>query len=401
MTTESRYRQVKMQKKFVRIASAVLDMGPFEIENSGFREDESDSSAIRLNRNESMTGPSPTVISLLKDFLDKRSLSRFPDPDASGLKNKIADYTGLPAEFIGCYPGNDASLEYISRTFLESGTEMLISGPVPPGKQVAARSTGASVREVFHDSPFSPGIEPIINNIGKRTRIIYIGNPSDYIGSFLTEAELIFLLAYAEHTMMVVDESYFEFSGFTVADMVKKFPNLAVVRSFSHAFGLAALKAGYVITDPENLRYIKRLSAGNGVEAISQVTAEAVLDDIDYMREYVNTVDRSKRLISSNLPEIGYDFYIAPANFIVLRVSDPASACEYMKNNGVYVKDLSDIRQLDGYLRITVGTPEQTDRLLLLLSRMAEKFATGFNRNRIVKSLTGYDKRELTAVDGK
>ena len=390
-----------MQKKYVRIANAVLDIGPFEIDNSEFQEGGKDTSAARLNCNESMTGPSPTVISHIRDFLDNRPLSRFPDPEASGLRNKIADYTGLPAEFIGCFPGADASLEYILRTFLESGTEMLISGPEPPCRQVAARSTGASVLEVFHDDPFSPGIEPIINNIGKRTRILYIGNPSEYIGSFLTEAELVFLLAYAEHTMMVVDESYFEFSGFTIADLVKKFPNLAVIRSFSYAFGLAALRAAYIVTDPENLRYIKRLCAGNGIDSVSRIAAEAALNDTNHMREYVDSVERSKRLISSNLPEIGYDFYIAPANFIVLRVSDPVSACEYMKNNGVYVKDLSDIRQLEGYIRLTVGTPEQTDRLLLLLSRMAEKSATGFNRNRVVKPLSGLDKKVLTVVGGK
>jgi len=257
------------------------------------------------------------------------------------------------------------------------------------------------VTEVLHDDLFSPGLEAIINNIGKRTRILYIGNPSEYIGSFFTEAELVFLLAYAEHTMMVVDESYFEFSGFTVADRVKKFPNLAIIRSFSHAFGLAGLKAGYVITDPENLSYINRLRSENGIDSFSQIAAEAVLNDPDYMREYVNTVDRSRRLISSNLPEIGYDFYNAPANFFVLRVSDPVSACEFMKNNGVYVKDLSDVKQLEGCIRITIGSPEQTDRLLLLLSRMAERFATGFNRNRIVKPLSRLDKKTLSKVGVK
>ncbi len=372
-----------MQKRYVRIANALLDLEPFDSGRSEFYDGAYDLSALRLNINESMMAPSPGVISAIKNLLERESLNRFPDPRAVRLKNKIAEYCGMPPEYIGLYPGTRISLENILRTFLEPGTEILIAGPVPAEKLIAARTAGATVVETDYDNPFSPSLEPIINNIGKRTRILYLGNPSEYIGSFFTEAELVFLLAYAENTMIVVDESYFEFSGFTAADLVRKFPNLTIIRSLSHAFGLAGGNVGYIITDPENLTYINRLSAGYAIDAISQVAAEAVFDDLDYMQEYISTVNSSKNLISTNLPEIGYDFYISPANFFVLRISDSESACEYLKNNGVLVKDLSGINRLEGLIRITLGTPEQMDRLLLLLGRTAERFATGFNRNRI------------------
>lgn len=387
-----KYRQVEMQKRLVRIANAVLDLEPFEPEKAGCHDGDIDPSALRLNNNESTIGPSPEVISAIKNFPDRELLSRYPDPEAARLKNSIAEYSGMPTEYIGCYPGTGLSLENILRAYLEPGTEMLISGPVPADRLIAARSAGSSIVEANFDNPFSPSLEPIIDNIGKRTRILYLGNPSEFVGSYFSEAELVFLLAYAENTMMVVDESYFEFSGFTVADLVRKFPNLSVIRSLSHAFGLVALKAGYIITDPRNLDYINRLSAGTSIDAISQIAAEAALNDQDYMRKYVSIVNSSKELISSNLPEIGYDFYISPANFFILRVSDAKSTCEYMKNNGVHAKDLTEIRQLDGYIRITIGMPEETDRLLLLLSRMAKRFATGFNRNRIKRSLSGSEK---------
>ncbi|UCC80828.1 MAG: aminotransferase class I/II-fold pyridoxal phosphate-dependent enzyme [Candidatus Zixiibacteriota bacterium] len=374
-----------MQKRYVRIANALLDLEPFDSERSEFYDGGIDPSALRLNNNESMMAPSPGVLSAIKNLLERESLNRFPDPRAVRLKNKIAEYCGMPAEYIGCYPGAGISLENILKTFLEPGTEMLTAGAVPADKLIAARTAGSTVVETDYDNPFSPSLEPVINNIGKRTRVLYLGNPSEYIGSFFTEAELVFLLAYAENTMIVVDESYFEFSGFTAADLVRKFPNLTIIRSLSHAFGLAAMNVSYVITDPENLVYMNRLSAGYAIDAVSQVAAEAALDDPDYMRRYVSTVNRSKDLISANLPETGYDFYISPANFFVLRVSDPESAYDYLKNNGVLVKDLSGINRLEGLIRITVGIPEQTDRLLLLLGRAAERFATGFNRSRIAR----------------
>lgn len=374
-----------MQKRFVRIANALLDLEPFDSERTEGYDSAIDPSALRLNNNESMIAPSPGVISAIKNLLEKKSLNLLQDPQATRLKNKISDYSTMPPEYIGCYPGTGLSLENVLRTFLEPGTEMLIAGPVPAEKLIAARIAGSTVVETDHENPFSPSLEPVIDNIGKRTRILYLGNPSEYIGSFFTEAELVFLLAYAENTMVVVDESYFEFSGFTAVDLVRKFANLTIIRSLSYAFGLAGMNVGYVITDPGNLAHINRLNAGHIIDVVSHVAAEAAFDDLDHMKGYVSEVNRSKDLISASLPEIGYDFYISPANFFVLRVSDSESVCECLKDNGILVKDLSGIGRLEGLIRITIGLPEQMDGLLLLLGRVAERFATGFNRNRIAR----------------
>lgn len=371
-----------MHKKYVRVANAVLDLCPYE-EYPNVEPGPGMSERLKLNRNESAIGPSPQALKAVKEFLDNRPLNWYPDSEASELKLKISGYTGMPIKNIGCFSGVNSAIDYIVKTFLEPEAEMLINGPVFPRKTFAAKSAGARVTEVIHDDPFSPGIEPVINNLTRQTRLLYIGSPSDTTGSFFTEAELVFLLSYAEQTMLVVDESYFEFSGFSSAELVKKFPNIIIIRSFSHAFGLAALKAAYIISDPENIGYINRLKSENEIDAISQIAAGAVLENDEYMREYVKTVDHSKKILSSNLPEIGYDFFITPANFFLLKVSDPNSARELLEDNGVLVNDLSDIGELNGYLRVTIGVPEDMDKLLLILSRMAQQFSTGFNRNRM------------------
>ncbi len=374
-----------MRKKYIRIANAVLDLDSYKESRHGNIDTESNQ-RLRLNRNESTIEPSPRAVLSIKDFLDNRPLNWYPDSDAGDLKQKISEYTRMPVENISCLPGVNSALDYISRTFLEPGTEMLACGPVFYDETLAARIAGARVVEAAQGDPFSPGIEPVINNITKRTRILYIGNPSGITGSFFTEAELVFLLAYAENTMVVINESYFEFSGFSAVELVEKFPNLIIVRSFSHAFGLAALKAAYIISDPENIAHINRLRSEVEVDAVSQIAAGAVMENSEYMLEYVKSVDQSKKILSSNLPEIGYGFYITPANFFLLRVSNPAIARHFLEDNGVLVRDFSGIEQLNDFLRISIGTPEQTDMLLLILSRMAERFATGFNRNRLNSS---------------
>jgi histidinol-phosphate aminotransferase len=114
------------------------------------------------------------------------------------------------------------------------------------------------------------------------------------------------------------------------------------------------------------------------------MAAMAALDDPDYTREYVAQIRRSKEILSSRLPEMGYEFSISPANFIILRVSYAAEAAEALQQEGILVESLAGVKQLENYLRITIGTPDQMDRLLVALGRIADRFATGLKRNGLI-----------------
>lgn len=375
-----------MRRRLVRIANAVLDLEPYNVAERRYpRLNDLRSGILKLDRNEMTVGPSPATIETITNFINNRPLNWYPDPDAEELKIKISEYTSHPPDYISCYGGSDIALEHIVRTYLEQGTEMLISAPVFSNMRTAARSTGASVIEAYHPDPFNPSIETLVDHIGPRTRMIYISNPNDPTGSLFSEAELVFLSAYAENVMIVVDEAYFEYCRRSAIDLVKRFPNLTIVRSFSNGFGLASMGIGYIISDPENLEFIQRIKTGYGINSVAQTAAHAALENHDYINQYIVAVDQSKKVLSSSLPEIGYEFQMTPANFFLLRTSEPGQAAEFLEQNGILVRNLAGIKQLDGYLRVTIGTPEQTDRLLLVLSRIAEKFTTGFNRNRVVE----------------
>ncbi len=375
-----------MQRRLVRIANAVLDLEPYNATEGRYpRLNDLRSGILKLDRNETTVGPSPAAVEAIKNFIINRPLNWYPDPDAEELKIKISQYVSHPPDHVSCYGGTDIALEHIARTYLEQGTEIVISAPVFSNVRVAAKSTGARVIEVYHPDAFNPGIETLVEHIGPRTRMIYISNPNDPTGALFSEAELVFLLAYAENVMIVVDEAYFEYCGRSAVDLVKRFPNLTIVRSFSNVFGLASLGVGYIISDPENLEFIQRIKTGYGLNSVAQIAAFAALENLDYTREYIVAVNQSKKVLSSNLPEIGYEFQMTPANFFLLRISEPGEATEFLEQEGIMVRHLAGIEQLEGYLRVTIGTPEQTDGLLLVLSRMAEQFATGFNRNRVVE----------------
>ena len=371
-----------MQKRLVRVAGPVLDINPGPTANRRYpRLTDLRSAVLKLDRNEMTTAPSPRVIEALHKAIATRPLNLYPDSDAEDLRTKISEYISMSPDYVCCFGGDDIALDSIVRTYLDKDTDIVVNSSDFSSIRHSAASAGARVIDVFHDNPFRPGIESLIEKIGPRTRMIYISNPDDSSGAMFSQAEIVFLLAYAERIMVVVDEAYFEYSGVSVVELTRRFSNLAVIRTFSKAFGLAALRAGYVISDPENLEFIARIRPAVSMGVPDQMAAMAALDDPDYTREYVAQIRRSKEILSSRLPEMGYEFSISPANFFALRVSYAAEAAEALQQEGILVESLAGVKQLENYLRITIGTPDQMDRLLLVLSRIADRFATGLKKN--------------------
>ena len=375
-----------MQRKLVRIANAVLDLEPYVTERAQRQTREINSGVLKLDSNEAAKNASPRVIDSIREFLNSKPLNWYPESEALDLRMKIAEYVSLPSDFIGCYAGAGLALEHVFKTYLELGTELVVAGPCSSNVMTAALSTGARVIDPEPKDIFNPTIEEVVNKITSRTRAVYLKTPNEFTGAVFSEAELVFLLAYAERTMIIIDEEFFEFSGSSMADLTARFPNLTVVRSFANAFGLAGIKAAYIVTDPENLEFINRVKGDAGPDSIAQIAALSALEDIDYTREYTVEVNQSKKAIAVYLPETGYEFHMTGANYFLLRVSDIRGAINSLRSDSIEVMDLSGVVGLEGYLRITIGSPEQTDKLLLALSKMAGQYATGYNRNRMTKT---------------
>ena len=372
-----------MEKKLVRVANSVLELEPLK-ENTPTVEANPEPTLLKLDANECTVGPSPAVYEAIDSFMHNWPLNWAPNSEADRLKESLAHYVSLPKEAISCFEDSPSADICITRTYLESGTGVVISGPTRDSFKIAALSTGASVCEVVHDKASDPQIEAIINRIGPRTRLVYITNPNDISGAMFSEAEIVFLLAYAEGCMVVVNEEHFEYCGLTVADLITRFPNLVVKRSFGKAFGLGSLPTAYILSDSENLEFINRMKISGNPDAFHQVAATAALEDAAKMRRNMTEINRSRKILFESLPEIGYEFQLTPANFFLLKVPDTDSATAFLAREGVLVRALSQDDQLEGYLRVTIGTTEQTDRLLTVLSKLAEKLATGYNRQRFI-----------------
>jgi histidinol-phosphate aminotransferase len=364
-----------MEKRMVRIAGALLDMKPITA-SGGF-----DSKLDNFIPVRAAFEVSPAVVNAVNDCLSERVTCAAATADK--LLESISNYVSLPISNIGCFSSPETAIETVARTYIEQGVEVVVGSPARKEFAVTAQSAGATVIDVEHDNPFDPQIEAIINHISPRTRMVFMENPNGATGAVFSEAEIVFLLAYAESTMVVIDERHFEHGGRTVAELVKRFPNLMVIRSISEAFGMGPLSVGYVLSDSENLGYLNRIAPIDSNSRLLYKAAEAVMGDMEYLKRNQAAMEKARELFSQHLPELGYVFETPPTDFVLLNVGNMEFATRLFADSGFRAENLSRYEHLENYIKVEIGNPEAAELLLMELSLAAGHLATGYNRNHL------------------
>ena len=307
---------------------------------------------MKLDSNESSLPPSPRVMAALSECIQKSPLNWYPDLKAGELTEKLAEYTGCPADFIQTFSGSDNALETVCKTFLEPRDEVILCMPTYDHFRVYAESCDARLIPVFGPSHFAPKTEKLINAVAERTKIIYIVNPNNPTGMMYPKNDIELILQKAPHAIVIVDEAYYEFSGITMSGLLEKYPNLIIARSFSKAFGLAGLRCGYIMTQPSNLIPVNKVRLGK-INSLTQVAACAALDDLEYVDRYVFEVRTAKKWLYERLTEMGLTVIDTKANFLLVEVANPVGLAAHLEENQIFVR--AAIPQFEGFIRLTIG----------------------------------------------
>jgi histidinol-phosphate aminotransferase len=351
-------------------AKIVAGLQAYRVVSSRSRFFQSANGALKLDWNEATAPPSPRVFEALSAYLATGRLNWYPDPNATELRRRLARYTGRPSGGIQVFNGSDSALDYLARTFVGAGDHVLICSPCYDNFRVSVESVGAEVERVYSRSPFTADARHLANRIRPATRLIYISNPNNPTGRMYSLRELEAVLQRLEDGILIVDEAYYEFSGRTAVTLLDKYERLVISRSFSKAFGLAGVRCGYLLASPRVLKHVNKLRNGKDVNALAQLAAGSALEDLDHVRRYVSEVRRARTWLLRALRERGHRVVGSPANFILLRAERPAQLVEALKDKGIYVRDRSYMPQLDAYVRITVGTRQQCERVVAALDEI-------------------------------
>jgi histidinol-phosphate aminotransferase len=319
--------------------------------------------AISLASNESPYGPSPRVLQAVKREVARVGL--YPDPRAAKLKSAIADYVGVKAECVTIGNGSDELMELTCKAFLDPGDQALIPLPTFAMYELACRTNGG-IPKFFALPDFEWPVEELKRAL-VGAKLAFFGRPNNPTGNGISLEGLRDLLASGK--LIIIDEAYVEFDGRSVAKLAPKFENLLVLRTFSKAFGLAGLRIGYAIGNPELIKVLESIRAPFNVNRIAQVAAVAALSDKAYMCRVVSAIQKNRAYLRRELSKPGLRVLPSNANFLMADVTplgtDATKLCDYLAREGILIRELTNFKGAGPrWVRISVGKPEQNEKLV-------------------------------------
>jgi len=315
---------------------------------------------FKLDWNESTIEPSPRVKEALMALLDGSSTLRwYPDLRADDLRGALARHNGVSKDSLIVTNGSDDALLLLCRTFLSSQNEVVVPVPTYNHFMVYAGAQNARIVEVAEPDPFCKNIRHLERSISALTRMVYLVSPNNPTGIVWGEKDVAALCKRFPKVVFVVDEAYHEFSGQSVIQLTQTYSNLAVTRTFSKAYGLAAFRVGYVAAHPSLCDHLHRLHNPKSVNTMAQVAATAALSDTEYLKNYVEDVRIARASFVEFLREQGFEARDTPGNYVMVRVPDPDIFIAGLEKRGVFIRDRSRQPRLSGFVRISVGTCDQ------------------------------------------
>jgi histidinol-phosphate aminotransferase len=302
-------------------------------------------------------------------------LNRYPEPHPHVLAQRLAQLYGVSPEQLLPGRGSDESIDLLVRGFCRAGVDNVVLCPPTFGMYaVAARIQGAAVREVplLPESGFALDTAGVLAACDANTRIVFLCSPNNPTGNAMDPAAVEQLLvALASRSLVVVDEAYIEFSGDpSLTGSLARFPNLVVLRTLSKAFGLAGARVGSLIAAPEIVALLSKVIPPY---SIPQLTIEAVLatlaaPQLAIQRERVAQIRAERERLRAALANCKPVQKIWPsvANFLFVDFTDAAAVLAAARDARLLIRDMRNVSPSS--LRISVGSPEQNDRLIRSLA---------------------------------
>ncbi|HAX25403.1 MAG TPA: histidinol-phosphate transaminase [Chloroflexi bacterium] len=325
---------------------------------------------VKLDANENPYGCSLRVQEALAEF-DRYNV--YPDAQARRTRERVATYAGVSADNIILSNGSDELLDMILLTTLEVGGEVIVPEPTYGLYRARVELFGGHIVQVPRTESFDLDIDAILAAVSDRTSLIVIANPNNPTGNLATTQQIVRLL----HTgaLVVVDEAYFEFCGKTIMPLTGEFDNLIVLRTFSTWAGLAGLRFGYGVFPRHISEQIWKVRLQHNVNIAALIAAEVSLDDVDYL---YTTIERIRAERGRLIRQLRRQDLLAPcpsqANFLLCRVTrgDAHDIHLRLADRGVMIRSYRD-PVLSGYLRISVGRPDDTTRLITALQNISTR----------------------------
>ena len=330
---------------------------------------------INMSANENPYNMPRELQERLSSHLSRFQFNRYPDATAPRLRDLIAEANGLDVDNVLVANGGDEIIMNLFLTWGGKGRKFMNFPPTFAMYENDAQVTGTEIVSIPRTANFDLDEDAIMARLGENDiDLVIIANPNNPTGNLVSESFLMDMLK-ATDALVCVDEAYFEFSRATVRPLLDRFDNLVILRTFSKAFSLAALRVGYMIASPEIVDTFKKVRQPYSVSAFSQWAAQVVFRDRALFENAIEELVFERDKLMEAMREIaGVTVFDSESNFILFRVAHASRVWrELYHEYSILIRDVSREEGLDDCLRVSVGTPSQNQAFLKALREIVEK----------------------------
>ncbi len=329
-------------------------------------------SIVKLASNENPLGPSPKALEAIRSELAE--LTRYPDGNGFELKSRLAARCGVQINQVTLGNGSNDILDLVARAYLAPGLNAVFSQYAFAVYPISTQAVGAQGK-VVPAKDYGHDLEAMLAAIDENTRVVFIANPNNPTGTwFGPDALERFLARVPQSVLVVLDEAYIEFAeGDELPDGLKylaRYDNLLVSRTFSKAYGLAALRVGYALSSAQIADVLNRVRQPFNVNSLALAAACAALDDADYLAQSRQFNDAGMAQLETGLRELGLSWIPSKGNFICVDFArDTAAINQALLRDGVIVRPVAGYG-MPNFLRVSIGLPAENARFLEALAKV-------------------------------
>ncbi len=335
------------------IRKNILDLKPYTSARDIYE------SGILLDANENSWGSTFNEISELH-------LNRYPDPHQKDLRKTVSKLYEIKEDSLFFGVGSDEIIDLLIRIFCEPKTDnVVIPEPTYGMYKVSCNINNIQTKEILLTDDFQIDVDKTINACDEKTKIVFLCSPNNPTGNLLNKEDVLKLCGELK-CIIVIDEAYIDFAeGGSLINEVHNHKNLIVMRTFSKAWGLAGIRLGYSIANPEITSYLFKVKAPYNINSLTRFAVLKAIENNETKKQYISSIIRERERLKNQLETLtGIEkVFHSDANFLLIKCANPKDIQKQLAEKGVIIRDRSSQPKLEGCLRISIGNEEENDIL--------------------------------------
>lgn len=329
---------------------------------------------IKLDQNESPFDLPEPLRSSINAKLSELAFNRYPELNAHSLKQKLATQLAWSADGIVVSGGSNVLIQAL---VIAAGLNKTVLTVAPSFSvySLQAKLLGTELIEIPLAAHFALPVNALLAELSEKSGVFFLANPAAPTANSFTESDMIRLAEASQNNwLMVIDEAYHQFSKTDYSKLIKRFPHLVCLRTFSKAYGLGGVRLGYGLMQEELAENIQKVILPFSISALQLAIGESVLEHSSYLEEHIEQLISERERMFASLTELTQvTAYPSDTNFILFRVKNAAETYSNLLERGVLIRRQDHLAQLEGCLRVAVGTKAENTAFLTALAESLKK----------------------------